>query len=109
MQMMTRTLITLGSLLMLSAAAAGQEQKTAAPAKTELTAISSYAKSIEQFTKRNPRKRRIFGIIPGEEDKPDQWAEFKTIRQEVQANLEDSAHVWRKGGKVVAAQFSFTS
>ena len=75
----------------------------------EPTAITSYTKSIDQFTKRNPRKRRIFGIIPGEEDKPDKWAEFKTIRQEVQANLEDSAHVWRRDGKVVVAQFSFTS
>ena len=49
------------------------------------------------------------GIIPGEEDKPDKWAEFKTVRQEVQANLEDSAHVWLRDGKVVAARFSFTS
>jgi hypothetical protein len=96
-------------LLVLSASAAGQEPKAAAPPKTELAAITSYTKSIDQFTKRNPRKRRIFGIIPEEEDKPDKWAEFKTIRQEVQANLEDSAHVWRRDGKVVVAQFSFTS
>ena len=48
-------------------------QKRDAP---ELTAITAYTKSIDQFTKRNARKRRIFGIIPGEEDKPDRWAEF---------------------------------
>jgi hypothetical protein len=107
--MTIRILVTLGSLLILSAAAAGQEQKAAAPQKTELTVIAAYTKSIDQSTKRNPRKMRIFGIIPGEEDKPDKWAEFKTVRQEVQANLEDSAHVWLRDGKVVAARFSFTS
>src|SRR5882672_3585393 len=76
---------------------------------TSLTAIASYTKAIDQFTKRNPRKMRIFGIIPGEENKPDHWAEFETIRQEVQANLEDSAHVWARDGKVVVAEFSLTS
>jgi|GEM_PF-1732611 len=75
----------------------------------ELTALASYTKSIDQFTKRHPGKMRIFGIIPGEEDKPDKWAEFQTVRQEVQANLEDSAHVWARERNVVVARFSFTS
>jgi hypothetical protein len=105
--MTIRILVTLGTLLMLTAAAAGQ--KTNAPQKTELAAIASYSKSIDQFTKRNAKKRRIFGIIPGEEDKPDKWAEFKYVRQAVQANLFDSVYAWLKDGKVVAAQFSFTS
>jgi hypothetical protein len=96
-------------LLMLSASAAGQEPLAAAPPKTELTAITSYSRSVDQFTKRNPRKKRIFGIIPQDEDKPDKWAQFKTTRQEIQADLEDSAHVWARDGKVVAARFSFTS
>lgn len=107
--MTIRILVTLGSLLILTALTIGQEQNAAAQPKTELTAITAYTKSIDQFTKRNSGKRRIFGIIPGEEDKPDKWAEFKTIAQEVQANLFDSAHVWRRDGKVVAAKFSFTS
>ena len=107
--MTIRILVTLGSLLILSASATGQEQKAAAPQKTELTAIDSYAKSIDQFTERNAKKRRIFGIVPGEEDKPDKWAEFKYVRQAVQANLHDSAYVWLKDGTVVAAQFSLTS
>ena len=109
MQKTIRILVTLGSLLILAAAASGQEQKTAAPQKTELASIGSYAKSIDQFTNRNAGKRRIFGIVPGEEDKPDKWAEFKYVRQAVQANLHDSAYVWLKDGKVVAAQFSLTS
>lgn len=107
--MTIRILVTLGGLLVLTAAAAGQEQKAAAPQKTELAAIGSYAKSIDQFTKRNAKKRRIFGIVPGEEDKGDKWAEFKYVRQAVQANLDDSVYVWLKDGQVVAAEFSFTS
>ncbi len=95
-------------LAILSVSATGQEPKTAPP-KTALTAITAYTKSVDQFIKRNARKRRIFGIIPGEEDKPDKWAEFKTVRQTVQANLEDSAYVWLKDRQMVAAQFSFTS
>ena len=83
----------------------GYQKRNAA----ELTAISSYVKSIDQFTNRNARKRRIFGIVPEEEDKPDKWIEFKYVRQAVQANLHDSAYVWLKDGKVVAAQFSLTS
>ena len=109
MQMTIRILVTLGSLLILAAAATGQEQKPAAPQKTGLAAISSYAKSIDQFTKRNAKKRRIFGIVPGEEDRGDKWAEFKYVRQAVQANLDDSVYVWLKDGQVVAAEFSFTS
>ena len=107
--MTNRIIVTLGSLLILTASLAGQELQAAAPPKTGPTAIASYTKPIDRFTKRNPRKRRIFGIIPGEEDKPDKWAEFKTVRQEVQANLEDSAHVWLRDHKVVAAKFSFTT
>jgi hypothetical protein len=77
---------------------------------TELAAIGSYTKSIDQFTKRNAGKRRIFGIVPEEEEgKPDKWFEFKTVRHAVQANLHDSAYVWLKDGKVVAVQFSLTS
>jgi hypothetical protein len=109
MQKTIRILVTLASLLFLLSSGMGQSQKNAARQKRELTAVGSYAKSIDQFTKRNARKRRIFGIVPGEEDKPDKWAEFKYVRQAVQANLHDSAYVWLKNGKVVAAQFSLTN
>jgi hypothetical protein len=103
---MTIRLLTLVALLLLVSSVMGQ---TAQTSKTELMAIGSYAKSIDQFTKRNARKRRIFGIIPSENDQPDKWAEFKTVRQAVQANLFDSVYVWLKDGKLVAAQFSLTS
>ena len=105
---MTIRFLTLASLLFLLCPVMGQAQP-APSLKTELTAIGSYAKSIDQFTIRNARKRRIFGIIPGEDDKPDPWAEFKTVRLTVQANLHDSVYVWLKDGQVVAAQFSLTS
>jgi hypothetical protein len=113
--MTTRILITLGSLILLSALANGQNQKstpTPPPQKTELAA-RSYAKSIDQFTKRNPRGKRLFGNVAGIEDKLDKWREFKSDSQMEQAgaddNLSESAAVWLKDGKVVVAYFSFTS
>lgn len=111
-KMTNRILVTLGTLLFLSPVATARDQKTPPPEpppKLELAAIRSYAKSIDQFTMRNPRKRRIFGIVPREEDKPDKWAEFKTVKQTIQANLEESAYVWLKAGKVIAAHFGLTS
>jgi hypothetical protein len=110
--MTIRILVTLGSLILFSALATGQDQKTPpppAPQKTELAAISTYAKSIDQFTKRNPKKSRFFGTVAGEEDKLDKWRAFKSAKQMEQAGPYESAYVWLKEGKVVAANFSFTS
>jgi hypothetical protein len=114
--MTIRILMTLASLLFLSPLATGQEQKTPPPQppqKTELAEIVSYAKSIDQFIKFNSRKRRIFGNIAGVDDKLDKWREFKTAKQMERAdegdNLDESAYVWVKDGKIVAANFTFTS
>jgi hypothetical protein len=103
-------------LLIFSALVAGQEQKTPQPQpqkETGLAAISSYTKSIDQFTKRNPKKRRIFGNVAGVEDEQDKWREFKSARKMEQAdegdNLDERAAVWLKEGKIVTAKFSFTS
>jgi hypothetical protein len=105
-EMTIRILIT---ILFLSALAIGQDQKTTAPQKTEWIEIASYAKSIEQFTRHNPRQRRLFAKAPEKGDHQDNWRAFKTARQMEQAGLDESAYVWLKDGKVVAAKFSFTS
>lgn len=99
----------LGSLLFLSALASGQDQRIATRSQTELAAIGSYAKSIDQFTKRNPKKSRTFGNVAGAEDSLDKWRAFKSTKQMEQADPYESAYVWLKDGKVVAANFSFTS
>ncbi|HXM35473.1 MAG TPA: hypothetical protein VN920_09820 [Pyrinomonadaceae bacterium] len=107
--MTIRFLITLGSVLFLSASATGQDQKSVLAQKTELGSIGSYTKSIDQFTRRNPKQRRLFGNAAGTEEKQDEWREFKSAKQMAGENLDESAFVWLKQGKVVTARFSFTS
>ena len=107
--MIARILITLGSLIVFADVTIGQNQKIQPPQKAEVSAITSYARSVEQFTKRNPRKKRMFGNVAGEEDKLDKWREFKSAKQLEDENLDESAYVWLKDGKTVVAYFSFTS
>jgi len=111
--MTIRILITLGSLLFLAALATAQDQKPTPPPRppqtTELAAIGSYAKAIDQFTRRNPGKGRFFGNVAGAEDEQDKWRAFKSAKQMAKADPYESASVWLKDGKVVAADFSFTS
>ena len=101
--------MTLGTLLCLAALALGQEQKKPVPQGTELGAIGSYAKSIDQFTKRSLRRKRIFANVAGEEEKQDKWRELKSVRQASDQNPYESANVWLRDGKVVVAYFAFTS
>lgn len=104
-----RALVTLGCLLFLSALVIGQEQKTTPPPKTEWVEINSYAKSIEQFTKRNPKGKRIFGNVASEEDTVDKWREFKSDKETEDQTLYENAAVWLKDGKVAVAYLEFTS
>lgn len=113
---MTNRIITaFAALLFLSTLAIGQEQTTtpSPQPQTPLAAITSYVKSIDQFTRLNQKRRRIFGNVAGVEDEQDKWREFKTAKQMERAdegdNLSESAFVWLKDGKVVVAKFTFTS
>jgi hypothetical protein len=110
--MTNRILTNFGILLCFSVVAVGQDQKPAPP-KTELAAIASYARTIDQFIKRNPKRARIFGNVAGVEDDADKWREFKSAKQMERAdegdNLSESAYVWFKDGRLVAAKFTFTS
>ncbi|MDQ2855325.1 MAG: hypothetical protein M3R68_03270, partial [Acidobacteriota bacterium] len=93
MSLKKQILISVGSLVFLAAVASGQDQKAPQPApqqETGLAAISSYAKSIDQFTKRNPTRRRIFGNVAGVEDEQDKWREFKSARKMEQADEGDN-------------------
>src|SRR5258708_1297425 len=97
------------TLLAFSAFAVAQEKQIAAPAKTELAAIIAYARSTDQFTKRNLKQRRLFGNVAGVEDLQDKWRVFKTTRQMEQADGYESVLVWLKDGNAVIAKCSFTS
>jgi hypothetical protein len=96
-------------LIVLLAPVVAQGQTPTKPRNAEIAAIALYAKEIEQFTKRNPRKKRMFGNVAGEEDKGDKWQEFKSAKKLEDENLDESAYVWLKDGKTVVAYFSFTS
>jgi len=107
--MTTFLFIAFASVFWLSGSASAQEQKPPAPPKTELAGINSYAQAIEQFTKRNPKRKRFFGNEAGAEDKQDNWREFKDLKEFEQVALDEKAYVWRQEGRVVAAKFAFTS
>jgi hypothetical protein len=107
-KMMTCILITVSSLLVLVAFAAGQERKTAPP-QTPWTEINSSANSLEQFSKHSLKTRRLFGNTAGNDDQQDHWRAFKTARQLEQAGLDESAYVWLKDNKPVVAKLAFTS
>jgi hypothetical protein len=104
--MTIRIFITLGTLLVLSALAVGQDRKTLSPT---LVSIDSYAKQVDRFIKRNGKTRRTFGNVGNEQD---HWKEFKgkPAKGEVDPDdLDEVAHVWVRSGKVVAVGFTFQS
>ena len=84
---------------------------TAQTRKVQLAEINSYVTDVNQFTKRNTRARRIFAdVAPSEADKS-KWREFKTKREldKFEGNPDESAYVWTRAGKVIAAAITFTS
>ncbi|HEY8224644.1 MAG TPA: hypothetical protein VIG25_05150 [Pyrinomonadaceae bacterium] len=75
----------------------------------DIAEIDSYTKDVDAFIKRNSKSRRIFGdAAPYNENKP-RWREFKTDAQADKANLYNSAYVWTRDGKVIGANFTFSS
>lgn len=81
----------------------------AQPPKAQVTQIRAYVAEVDQYIKRNARLRRIFADV-AEYDKTPSWREFKTEAEaEKASNLNQSADVWLRGDKVVAANLTFTS
>lgn len=75
-----------------------------------LASIHSYANQVDRFSKRHPK--RIFANVASDtESEEDHWREFKSAAklESGDASFDESAHVWQKTGKVVAASFTFTS
>lgn len=97
--------------LLLPSGAMGQKP---APALSPTRAINSYVKQIDQFIKRTPKKHRIFGdVASGRKDEPSRWQEFKSEAEREKAdtgeNLNESAYVWLKAGKVVSVNLTLQS
>lgn len=92
----------------------GQSQPATKTRQSDIAAIDSYTKRLDQFIKRNPKKARIFAnVASATTDEPDRWREFKSDAQREKAdtgeNLNENAYVWLKDGKIVAANFTFQS
>ena len=73
--------------------------------------INSYAAEVDRFVKGN--KQRIFADIAEASATKSLWKEFKTEadRQEAETgyNLNQNAYVWTREGRVIGANFTFTS
>lgn len=104
-------LLTSVLCLLLYSGAMGQRP---APALSPTRTVNSYVKQIDQFIKLNPKKHRIFGdVASGTTDESSRWQEFKTEAERDQAdtgeNLNESAYVWSKAGKLVGVSLTLQS
>ena len=102
------------AVLFVSASASGQTPNARASLAAELRNISSYAKRVDQFIKRNPKTLRIFAnVASGTSNAPDEWRAFKSEDERQNAdtgeNLNENANVWSRAGKVVGVNFTFQS
>jgi hypothetical protein len=109
--MIVRPIVTACALALFVALLDAQSQ---APKHSAIAAIDSYAKSVDSFIKLNPNALRIFANVASGTDKgPDRWRRFRSEaeRQEAESghNLNETAFVWLKAGKVVGANFTFQS
>lgn len=84
----------------------GEQATVSKSAKAELATIEFYTAAIDRYIKSNPRSR-IFG------DGSSHWREFRSKAELEKAatreNLNQSAFVWMRHGKVVAADLAFTT
>lgn len=76
--------------------------------------IEAYAIDIDKFVKGSLKTERIFAnVAPGTSTASAEWREFKTEEERKKAdtgdNLNESAFVWLRDGKVIGANFTFQS
>lgn len=107
--MVTRSTILSATLVAFIGCAARASAQPAKPpsARPSVTSIEAYAKQIDRFVKQNDKRKRVFANV-GEQG--DNWQEFtaKVASGETEpGNFDQVALVWTRGGKVVAAGFTF--
>jgi len=79
-----------------------------AQSKSPLSEIKSYTAEVDRFVKIT-KKHRIFADVSTEDDKNEIWKEFKNKKELEDSEAYTQAFVWTKAGKVIAANFMFTS
>ena len=78
---------------------------------TSVAEITAYKKQVDRFIKQKP-KERLFGDVSTDvNDSEGVWREFKSeaARRKASENMYQSASVYSRNGKVVGANFTFTS
>jgi len=83
------------------------------PRPDSVTSISSYTTSIERLTTSNAKRRIFADVSSGYENGPEEWKEFRSERERTKAetgdNMNQTAAVWTKNGKLVVTKMSLTS
>ena len=81
---------------------------THAQTPASVTSINSYTAEVNRFVKVN-KKHRIFADVASEDNDKESWKEFKSKKAFNDTDSYQSALVWSRNGKVVVANFSFSS
>lgn len=97
----------------LATAQEGATLSTSQP-KGRVADIEAYANEIDKYLKSTVARERIFAnIASGKKNEAAQWREFKTEDERKNAdtgdNLNESAYVWARDGKVIGANFTLQS
>ena len=107
MKKVTLSLLLVLCLLLLFAFPVSAEAQTR---RAQLVEINSHVAEVDRFMKRNPKARRIFAEVTTESENDAKWREFKTKREfDKLDEWDESAFVWTRSEKVIAAAFTFTS
>jgi len=100
-------------MLTLFATLQAQTKKASTPA-TEIASIDRYAAQLDQYAKRNQKSAQVLGdISSASTDEKSNWKTFKSTKEREDAgtgdNLNEQADVWKREGKVVATNMTFSS
>ena len=85
--------------------------RTAAQSRlAEIGKINSYVAEIDRFIKRNPESRQIVANTAPYDREAPQWNKFKSEAEaETAPEIYENAHVWIRGGNVVATGVTLSS
>jgi len=75
----------------------------------EIASIKTYSQELDDYSKRNPKLKRLLADISSEEEQKSRWREFKSEKERDDAATGDRANVWTQDGAVVLACYTFQS
>ena len=77
--------------------------------EAEIARIKAYCQELDDYSKRNPKLRRLLADISSGEEQKSRWREFKSEKDRDDAAIGDRANAWAKGVAVVLASYTFQS